>query len=103
MITLATLFANKYLVAALVALGGGIYLYIKGYLAGKEREQDRQAATIEQIENDIRKAESKNIQTERQRAEDEKKVHAADSIGSLIGLWSALSKKDPSDKTGKNK
>lgn len=97
MTALETLFANKYLLAAIAAVAGGIYFYAKGYSSGKEGEKQKSIEIMDRIENEIRLTEAKNQKIDKERMEDEKAVNDAADIDSLLKLWTDVDQKTKRD------
>jgi hypothetical protein len=88
---------NKYLMLAVVALGGAGFFYLRGRSSGKASQIAKEVEALKKIDANIRKAEAANQQTDKKRDEDVETVRNTADVPSLIELWDQITKgpRDP--------
>lgn len=95
---LELLLNNKYLAGAVAFILAGLYVWFKGYSAGKDIIKERHEKAKEELHDRIRQVEAQNQKTDRKREQDVKDINGDQSIDTLMRVWDSLNRKDTDPK-----
>jgi F0F1-type ATP synthase membrane subunit c/vacuolar-type H+-ATPase subunit K len=99
---LALIFSNKLVLEIGAAIAALLGIYLRGYFQGKSVKTAEEAQAANQLAQEVIQTENKNIEVDQKRQSDVQNIDTANSVDSLIKLWSDVTKKTDSDSSKKN-
>lgn len=89
---IAFLMANKWIAGVLASLFAILAIYIKGYRSGSASSDAKHREAEDKLNSEVRSAEAKNQEIEREKQKDVQTINAARGVQLLIKLFDSFQK-----------